>query len=86
MLVQAGAVDRGKMAEATFSSDRWVRDADLEGQKDKQTKQKKGWRSMLALTYSAIGVIYGDVGTSPLYVFPQPSPVTHQPTQMCSVQ
>lgn len=24
---------------------------------------------MLALTYSAIGVIYGDVGTSPLYVF-----------------
>ena len=31
--------------------------------------QKKGWRSVLALTYSAIGVIYGDVGTSPLYVF-----------------
>ncbi|KAL3134368.1 hypothetical protein ABBQ38_006623 [Trebouxia sp. C0009 RCD-2024] len=28
------------MAEATFSSDRWVRDADLEGQKDKQTKQR----------------------------------------------
>ncbi len=31
--------------------------------------QKKGWRSTLALTYSAIGVVYGDVGTSPLYVF-----------------
>lgn len=23
----------------------------------------------MALTYSAIGVVYGDVGTSPLYVF-----------------
>lgn len=31
--------------------------------------QKNGWRSTLALTYSAIGVVYGDVGTSPLYVF-----------------
>lgn len=31
--------------------------------------QKTGWRSTLALTYGAIGVVYGDVGTSPLYVF-----------------
>ena len=31
--------------------------------------QKRGWRSTLALTYGAIGVVYGDVGTSPLYVF-----------------
>ena len=31
--------------------------------------QKKSWRSTLALTYGAIGVVYGDVGTSPLYVF-----------------
>lgn len=31
--------------------------------------QKKSWRNTLALTYSAIGVVYGDVGTSPLYVF-----------------
>ncbi len=31
--------------------------------------QKKGWRSTLALTYGAIGVVYGDVGTNPLYVF-----------------
>lgn len=31
--------------------------------------QKNSWRNTLALTYSAIGVVYGDVGTSPLYVF-----------------
>lgn len=31
--------------------------------------QKRGWRSTAALTYGAIGVVYGDVGTSPLYVF-----------------
>ncbi|KAL3152408.1 hypothetical protein ABBQ32_001459 [Trebouxia sp. C0010 RCD-2024] len=57
------------MAEATISSDRWVRDADLEEQKEQQTLKKKSWRSTLALTYGAIGVVYGDVGTSPLYVF-----------------
>lgn len=57
------------MAEAKISSDRWVLDADLEGQKEEQNFKRKGWRSTLALTYSAIGVVYGDVGTSPLYVF-----------------
>lgn len=31
--------------------------------------QKKGWPSTFALAYSAVGVVYGDVGTSPLYVF-----------------
>ena len=31
--------------------------------------QRRSWRSTVALTYSAIGVVYGDVGTSPLYVF-----------------
>ena len=31
--------------------------------------QKKSWRNTLAMTYAAIGVVYGDVGTSPLYVF-----------------
>ena len=31
--------------------------------------QKKGLRQTLLLAYAAIGVIYGDIGTSPLYVF-----------------
>ena len=31
--------------------------------------QKRGWGNTAALTYGAIGVVYGDVGTSPLYVF-----------------
>ncbi|DBA83964.1 TPA: Potassium transporter, variant 2 [Trebouxia sp. C0004] len=57
------------MAGAKISSERWVLDADLEGQKEEQKCKKRGWRSTLALTYSAIGVVYGDVGTSPLYVF-----------------
>lgn len=57
------------MAQANITSDKWVLDADLEGQKQEQSIRKKGWRSTMALTYSAIGVVYGDVGTSPLYVF-----------------
>ncbi|KAL3139069.1 Potassium transporter [Trebouxia sp. C0010 RCD-2024] len=57
------------MAGASISSDKWVLDADLEGQKEQQNLKKRSWRNTLAMTYAAIGVVYGDVGTSPLYVF-----------------
>ncbi|KAL0023251.1 hypothetical protein WJX79_010795 [Trebouxia sp. C0005] len=57
------------MANANITSEKWILDADLEGQKEEQVKRKKGWPSTFALAYSAVGVVYGDVGTSPLYVF-----------------
>ena len=31
--------------------------------------QKRLWTTTLVLAYSSLGVIYGDIGTSPLYVF-----------------
>jgi KUP system potassium uptake protein len=31
--------------------------------------QKHSWRSTFFLAYGSLGVIYGDVGTSPLYVY-----------------
>lgn len=32
--------------------------------------QKKDWRTILKLAFQCIGVVYGDLGTSPLYVLP----------------
>ncbi|KAL3134333.1 hypothetical protein ABBQ38_006590 [Trebouxia sp. C0009 RCD-2024] len=57
------------MTNANITSEKWILDADLEGQKSEQVRRKKGWPSTFALAYSAVGVVYGDVGTSPLYVF-----------------
>ncbi|KAL3135172.1 hypothetical protein ABBQ38_006263 [Trebouxia sp. C0009 RCD-2024] len=57
------------MADANITSEKWILDADLEGQKEEQVRRKKGWPSTFGLAYSAVGVVYGDVGTSPLYVF-----------------
>ncbi|KAL3138070.1 Potassium transporter [Trebouxia sp. C0009 RCD-2024] len=54
---------------ANITSEKWILDADLEGQKEEQVRKKKGWPSTFALAYSAVGVVYGDVGTSPLCVF-----------------
>lgn len=31
--------------------------------------QQPSWARLLALTYGSLGVIYGDIGTSPLYVY-----------------
>lgn len=31
--------------------------------------QKNLWTTTIFLAYSSLGVIYGDIGTSPLYVF-----------------
>ncbi len=31
--------------------------------------QASGWGATLILTFQALGVVYGDIGTSPLYVF-----------------
>jgi len=28
-----------------------------------------GWRTTLSLAFQSIGVVYGDIGTSPLYVY-----------------
>lgn len=29
-----------------------------------------GWKILLQLTFQGVGVVYGDLGTSPLYVMP----------------
>ncbi|KAL9314468.1 hypothetical protein ACSQ67_019920 [Phaseolus vulgaris] len=34
-----------------------------------QNSYKMGWRTTLYLAFQSIGVVYGDIGTSPLYVF-----------------
>jgi len=31
--------------------------------------EQMGWRTTLYLAFQSIGVVYGDIGTSPLYVF-----------------
>lgn len=48
-----------------MSMGRWVKDSDLEA----QTKQhsKTTWATFFTFFYASIGVIYGDIGTSPLY-------------------
>lgn len=28
-----------------------------------------GWRTTLGLAFQSIGIVYGDIGTSPLYVY-----------------
>jgi KUP system potassium uptake protein len=44
-------------------------DRDLEGQIREQALKKATWGTTFALAYRCLGVIYGDVGTSPLYVY-----------------
>lgn len=49
----------------------WIRDADLEERAREEEAKKRGssgWRLAL-LSFSALGVVYGDIGTSPLYTF-----------------
>ncbi|KAF1914452.1 potassium transporter-domain-containing protein [Ampelomyces quisqualis] len=44
-------------------------DAGLRDDRDYKQKQVFSARQMLLLAYQSIGVIYGDIGTSPLYVY-----------------
>ena len=41
--------------------------------------QKDTWSATLALAYRSVGIIYGDIGTSPLYVYA--STFTSSPSQ-----
>ncbi|GAQ87155.1 Potassium transporter family protein [Klebsormidium nitens] len=47
----------------------WTGDADLEGQKKRHLAKKAGLLATIGLAYRATGVVYGDIGTSPLYVY-----------------
>ena len=42
-------------------------------------RQKAGWWATLSLGYKAIGIIFGDIGTSPLYTYANvfQTPPTH---------
>ncbi|XP_073002204.1 potassium transporter 8-like isoform X2 [Typha latifolia] len=43
---------------------------DLEaGAYSNPTKQRESWRMVLTLAYQSLGVVYGDLSTSPLYVY-----------------
>ncbi|GMH13370.1 hypothetical protein Nepgr_015211 [Nepenthes gracilis] len=43
---------------------------DLEGSVHNQpTKQRESWRTTLIFAYQSLGVVYGDLSTSPLYVY-----------------
>nr|XP_016450624.1 PREDICTED: potassium transporter 5-like [Nicotiana tabacum] len=42
---------------------------DLESSKMPGAKQVLGWSVILKLAFQSLGVVYGDIGTSPLYVF-----------------
>ncbi|CAL8468147.1 g7686 [Coccomyxa elongata] len=54
-------------------------DRDLEGNIKDQALKKATWGVTLGLAYRCIGVIYGDIGTSPLYVYA--STFTSSPSQ-----
>ena len=41
--------------------------------------QRATWSATLALAYQSVGIIYGDIGTSPLYVYA--STFTESPSQ-----
>lgn len=63
-------------------SDMSANDPDLEGKAtpiDHRVKQTFKGRHLLWLAYQSMGVIYGDIGTSPLYVFS--STFTSEPTK-----
>ncbi|KAL8528242.1 hypothetical protein ACS0TY_005883 [Phlomoides rotata] len=42
---------------------------DIEVRSPPHTVKKESWRSVLALAYQSLGVVYGDLCTSPLYVY-----------------
>ncbi|KAJ8630390.1 hypothetical protein MRB53_023713 [Persea americana] len=42
---------------------------DLEGGFNRNHVKKESWRTVLTLAYQSLGVVYGDLSTSPLYVY-----------------
>ncbi|XVE67956.1 hypothetical protein DITRI_Ditri09bG0029500 [Diplodiscus trichospermus] len=42
---------------------------DLEGVIPKSSIKKESWKTVLILAYQSLGVVYGDLSTSPLYVY-----------------
>ncbi|KAK9935524.1 hypothetical protein M0R45_022625 [Rubus argutus] len=42
---------------------------DLETGIDRKQVKKESWRTVLTLAYQSLGVVYGDLSTSPLYVY-----------------
>ncbi|PNX82905.1 potassium transporter 6-like protein [Trifolium pratense] len=42
---------------------------DLEGGTRRNSSKKDSWKTILTLAYQSIGVVYGDLSISPLYVF-----------------
>ncbi|AES96207.1 potassium transporter 6 [Medicago truncatula] len=42
---------------------------DLEGGTRRNSSKKDSWRTVLTLAYQSLGVVYGDLSISPLYVF-----------------
>lgn len=42
---------------------------DLEGGNNLNTFKRESWRTVLTLAYQSLGVVYGDLSTSPLYVY-----------------
>ncbi|KAI3462992.1 hypothetical protein Pfo_019655 [Paulownia fortunei] len=42
---------------------------DIEGWSPDRPIKKESWRTVLALAYQSLGVVYGDLSTSPLYVY-----------------
>ncbi|KAK9803431.1 hypothetical protein WJX72_012393 [[Myrmecia] bisecta] len=60
----------GEERRLTVDDAAWNNDADLDAEADAAHKKRNagGW-AVLGLAYSSFGIIYGDIGTSPLYVF-----------------
>ncbi|KAL0450643.1 UNVERIFIED_CONTAM: Potassium transporter 6 [Sesamum latifolium] len=42
---------------------------DIEGWSPDRSIKKESWRTVLTLAYQSLGVVYGDLSTSPLYVY-----------------
>ncbi|KAL6520297.1 Potassium transporter 8 [Orobanche minor] len=42
---------------------------DIEGLSPENRVKKESWRTVLTLAYQSLGVVYGDLSTSPLYVY-----------------
>lgn len=60
------SIDTTKIAELEDAKDE---DAGLRDERDFKHSQSFSMSQVLLLAYQSIGVIYGDIGTSPLYVF-----------------
>ncbi|RAL46878.1 hypothetical protein DM860_005157 [Cuscuta australis] len=46
-----------------------VMDIEGWGRRNSNPVQRESWRTVLALAYQSLGVVYGDLSTSPLYVY-----------------